>query len=300
MSLRRPTYNEFTILILLPIAANLTSGPRRQKARTMVAAFVGLLLLFRARTATSFLKASYRELSVLHESDRTYDRSALEPMRDVIDEEGAMEAFFSSRAEWTDVFRSVAGESLPFDINLLLDSFSSSTGTIQQPVVVDGIPQNDDDRAVLSTFLDSMHQSLLDIPVVEGEDDEHEQHFVEEGRRLLAISRFRVLRENEAGCIDSIDELFRTIWGELNYLRTDDTRHTGSIVLLPNYCLSDLKRFTDMNVVQPLAWLGNSDFEVVSLERGSPAIRMIYKLTNPEDMEYDDDQDEGLELGEEK
>jgi hypothetical protein len=40
-----------------------------------------------------------------------------------------------------------------------------------------------------------------------------------------------------------------------------------------------LRRFADMNVVRPLEWLGlQSDFEVVSLQRDSPAIRLLYKL----------------------
>ena len=147
-----------------------------------------------------------------------------------------------------------------------------------------------------------MHQSLLDIPVNEVpgfedtamtiEDDEDDVHFLEEGRRLLALSRFHVLRDNRGGSVESVDALFAHVWSELAELARADTPHTGSIILLPDYELDSLRRFTDMSVQQPLRWLGlmggsgssaassttAARFEVVSLQRDSPAIRVLYKL----------------------
>lgn len=236
-------------------------------------------------------------------SEKTYGAA---PMKDVIDTEGAMAAFFSSREEWLPLFRSVAGSGLPVDTALLLDSLvessSSSTSTItttttEETTLIDfhensspwrrfdAIPMDDDERKILASFLDAMQESLLAIPVNEvpnpdtADDDEDDLHFVEEGRRLLAISRFHVLRENQGGSVESVDALFAHCWSEVMELSRTGTAHTGSLILLPDYELSDLRRFADMNIVQPLEWLGvHADFEVVSLQRDSPAIRLIYKL----------------------
>ena len=145
---------------------------------------------------------------------------------------------------------------------------------------LEAIPTSEEHRQVLADFLDNMHASLLEIPVDETtEEDENDMHFLEEGRRMLVVSRFHVLSENEQGSIDSYDQLFRTCWSELLHLRTEGEENTGSLVVVPNAELSDLRRFVDMNLQRPLEWLGmDSDFEVASMQRGSPAIRLIHKL----------------------
>jgi hypothetical protein len=170
----------------------------------------------------------------------------------------------------------------------------------------DAIPSSEADRGIVARFLDSMQESLLAIPVVEdasrisymsssnldGDDeDENDVQFVEEGRRLLAINRFHVLNntnhtengtQRDHTAIESVDELFRYCWSEILFLSKDSTVNSGSIILLPpQYELSYLRRFIDMNVVQPLQWLGiHNDFEVSSFQRDSPAIRLIYKLND--------------------
>lgn len=164
----------------------------------------------------------------------------------------------------------------------------------------DAIPQDADDRAVLASFLDAMQASLLAIPVNEvpnpdivDDGDEHDLQFVEEGRRLLALGRFHVLRNNNnsngegssssssLSSVESVDALFSRCWSEILELSQVGTAHTGSLILVPEYELVDLRRFVDMNLLKPLEWLGvHADFEVVSLERASPAIRLIYKLEN--------------------
>ena len=223
-------------------------------------------------------------------SEKTYGAA---PIKDVIDTEGAMAAFFSAREEWLPLFRSVAGSDLPADTASLLGSLaSSSTDTVidfhesSSPWRrFDAIPQDAANRDILAKFLDSMQESLLAIPVNEvpdpetADDDEDDLHFVEEGRRLLAISRFHVLRDNHGGSVEAVDALFAHCWSEVMELSRAGTAHTGSLILLPSYELSNLRRFADMNVVKPLEWLGvHADFEVVSLQRDSPAIRLIYKL----------------------
>ena len=236
------------------------------------------------------------------------------PIKDVIDTEGAMAAFFSSREEWLPLFRSVAGSGLPADTASLLDSLVGSSTTTTTDIVIDfhensrpwrrfeAIPQQDDDRAVLAKFLDSMHQSLLAIPVNEvpdpdtTDDDEDDLHFLEEGRRMLCLNRFHVLRENQGGSVESVDALFTHCWSEVMELSRAGTAHTGSLILLPDYELSDLRRFADMNVVRPLQWLGiHTDFEVVSLQRDSPAIRLLYKLNEMPAGAYTED--EGFAAG---
>ena len=260
--------------------------------------------------------------------DKTYDNNS--PKDIVIDEEGAMLSFFNSREEWLPLFRSVAGTNLPKDTISLLNSITSSptsTTTTTTPQLTlndidptksspwkryDAIPSDESDRSVVARFLDSMQESLLAIPVMEDTmsrissnnngddvnddaDDENDIQFVEEGRRLLAISRFHVLSTlnnndnnsiKDSSSIEAVDELFRHCWSEIFVLSQEGVVNSGSIILLPNqheqqYELSYIRRFLEMNIIQPLQWLGiYDDYEITSFQRDSPVIRMIYKLND--------------------
>jgi hypothetical protein len=221
--------------------------------------------------------------------ERTYGKAVETPIRDMIDVEGAMAAFFSANEEWLPAFRSLAhSPSVP--------AMTFIGGAHGEPIddstmgpwrKLDAIPSSDADREKLSAFLESMHKFLVDIPVNESvEEDEDDLHFLEEGRRMLAISRFHVLSENRGGSVESHEALFSMCWSELVELRRADQENTGSLILLPDYDLADLRRFTDMNVLRPLEWLGLANqFEVASLQRDSPAIRILHKLQDmPEDL----------------
>jgi len=180
--------------------------------------------------------------------------------------------------------------------------------------LLDAVPENDDDRDVIAKFLDSMHRSLLDIPVTESkQDDDNDLQFIEEGRRMLAISRFHVLRgpsssgaatgksdplsfssSSSSSPIEVYDALFSTCWSELMHLTSDGSGHAGSIILLPDHALSDVRRFADMNLLRPLQWLGlHEDWEISSLERDSPAIRLIYRLDAIPDLDDKPSFDDG-------
>jgi hypothetical protein len=83
------------------------------------------------------------------------------------------------------------------------------------------------------------------------------------------------------GLIESHESLFTTCWSEITHLAQEDEADTGSLILVPGYEIEDLRRFTDMNLQRPLQWLGiDGSFEVASLKRGSPAIRLIHKLSD--------------------
>lgn len=216
---------------------------------------------------------------------KTYEKEST-PIKDMIDSESAMRDFFSSREEWSEVFSSMAGQRCAASDYLSIDmDFSTAKQSTASWKELTGMPVDEEDRQVIAGFLDSMHQSLLDIPVTESKtDDDNDIHFLEEGRRLLAINRFHVLRDNHGGTVEACDSLFATCWSELALLQSTDVRHTGSLILLPEYELSDLRRFTDMNLLRPLEWLGiQADFEVASMQRQSPAIRLLYKLNDMPD-----------------
>jgi hypothetical protein len=217
-----------------------------------------------------------------------------------------MAAFFSSREEWLPLFRSLAGSALPRDAEGFLGGpwsgggggefeFHEESGPWRRRGAV---PDDEEDRKVLSGFLDSVHQSLLDIPVdEETQEDDNDLQFLEEGRRMLAINRFHVLRGNVGGSVESVDALFSMCWSELMEMRNQDREHTGSLILLPDCELSDLRRFADMNLLRPLEWLGiHADFEIVSMQRGSPAIRVLYKLQDMPKGGYTEE--EGFAAGE--
>lgn len=159
------------------------------------------------------------------------------------------------------------------------------------------IPTGEGDIAVIGMFLDTIQKALVEIPVEEGSvEDENDMHFIEEGRRCLVLSRFQVLggdsstvekkiTEDELGLeVQTDDEdLFSTCWSEISYLVQENMKDTGSLIILPEEFsdIGKLREFTEKNILRPLDWLGLSDtFEVASMQRGSPAIRLIHKLSD--------------------
>ncbi len=224
--------------------------------------------------------------------EKSYETARI---NDLIDVEGAMSEFFASNQHWSPLFRSMAMHASVPAMEFLGSGdgsiFDESNPSFRQ---LAAIPTDEADRGVLAAFLDAMQQSLLEIPVNEGvKEDEDDMQFLEEGRRLLAVGRFHVLRGNRGGTLACFDNLFSTCWNELALLSRSDEPNTGSLIVVPDYDLSDLRRFTDMNLLRPLEWLGlDGIFEVASLERGSPAIRLIHKL---QDMPNEPWEEEGNE-----
>jgi hypothetical protein len=249
---------------------------------------------------------------------KTYGEAARSPLENLIDLGAAMENFFTSREEWLPLFRLVAklpqgsdddyaddgDDDWPSDLAMtylgtqtkmnLEESLFDFDETSEPWRRLPAIPDKEEDRQVLAGFLDSMQESLIAIPVREDqEEDENDLQFLEEGRRLLAINRFHVIHENHGGSVESYDALFSTCWSEIMELRRTDQEHTGSIILVPEYDLTDLRRFADMNLIRPLEWLGlGADFEVASMRRGSPAIRLLYKLKDMPTDSYTEPPDE--------
>jgi hypothetical protein len=232
--------------------------------------------------------------------EKTYGKTATNPIQDVIDTEAAMSEFFSSNEEWHPLFHSFASNQAPAWSFLGSPSEFDFDRTESPWRRLKGIPTDESDRAILANVLDSMQASLIDIPVDETtKDDSHDLHFLEEGRRILAISRFHVLQGVKAGSVECHDRLFSICWSELMELRTRDEVSTGSLIVVPDYDISDLRRFTDINLLRPLEWLGvQGDFEVTSLHRGSPAIRFLHKLQDMPDQPWKGPPEEGpIEIG---
>jgi hypothetical protein len=231
-------------------------------------------------------------------SGKTYGSSSYSaPIRDMIDSESAMKEFFSSNEEWIPLFRQCAEHSSVPAMSYLLqededdpnnsDDFEFHENSNPWKVL-DPIPTDDGHRQILSNVLDSMQAALISIPVDENvKEDDNDLEFLEEGRRMLVISRFHVLEDTKKGSIESYDSLFATCWNEVMYLRREDEKDTGSLIVVPGADLADLRRFTDINLQRPLEWLGvHTAFEVSSFQRGSPAIRLVHKLSDmPADVE---------------
>lgn len=217
--------------------------------------------------------------------ERTYGKEVNTPIKDVIDVEGAMEAFFSANEEWSPLFRSFATSPGVPAMSYLGGShgqdveFSESSSPWKK---LQAVPTEESEKEVVSQVLDSMQQSLVDIPVNEKvKEDEMDLHFLEEGRRMLTLTRFQVIQGNGGGSVDNYETLFSVCWNELAELRITGEPDTGSLIILPDYDMASLRRFTDMNLLRPLQWLGiEKDFEVASMERGSPAIRLLHKLSD--------------------
>ena len=95
------------------------------------------------------------------------------------------------------------------------------------------------------------------------------------------VPGFHVITGVEDGSIDSHERLFSTCWSEITHLIQEGEANTGSLILVPGCSVDNLRRFADMNLQRPLQWLGlATSFEVASMKRGSPAIRLIHKLSD--------------------
>ena len=270
--------------------------------------------------------------------------------------ESSMNDFFNTYNEWKPLFRNI----------LLLDDDEDSSSSSPPPMAASHLVSNDNMQqdeeeeiwgistlenrrpwrllpskpttnsslAILSTFLDELQQSLLDIPldtIISGAND---LHFLEEGRRTIAVTRFHVMdeyyycnrdtnnnnknEEEEGGGRggggyeydgDWETELFRTCWSELAHLTSQDVNDTGSLILLPADAISleggekligldDVRQFVDTKLKRPISWLGREkDWEIVALERGSLAVRLLYKLSDIPDLsERDSGRDEDIKF----
>jgi len=233
-----------------------------------------------------FGNPSPKQSAVIQSLEKTYGLEQQKIKDVVIDTESAMNEFFSTNVEWHPLFAAIMSEDTP-----AAHAYIQSTS---EPLEYDSsspwkqlsaIPSNQQHMAVVGTWLDSVQASLLSIPVDEShthEDDALDTHFIMEGKRMLATSRFHVLQRSET--LDDLhhhETLFMTCWSELATLHCANQPDTGSVILLPDSPM-DVKRFMDMNVLRPLQWLGlESIFEVSSFTRGDvPAIRLLHKLSD--------------------
>jgi hypothetical protein len=225
----------------------------------------------------------------------------LQPRRDVMDADAAMREFFEGTAlEWMPLFQQLTQTDIPpprrpptsgdtgadgeRGVTFNMDALSSSSSSSSPWKELPGIPTLESHRSVLADFLDHVQASLVAIPVDEStHEDENDRHFVEEGRRMLVCGRFHVVPySSPTNRLDNFDAVFGTCWNEVYQLLTSGEENTGSVILVPDcQSLEDLRRFVDVNVQRPLQWMGlDGLFEVTSFQRGSPAIRLIYMLSD--------------------
>lgn len=260
--------------------------------------------------------------------------------------QNSMADFFSTYSDWKPLFRNVMMSPSSNNNNHggMEQTASSFLSDVDHPQELWGIstleqrnpwrllpskPTSESSLETLSTFLDEWQQSLLDIPldsIITGDND---LHFLEEGRRTIAVTRFHVLDnthnsgssssssemiQEEGSCCSRYDwesELFRTCWSELAHLMSQDDDGTGSLVLLPNHVgvvgeegegsgagLDYVRNFVESNILQPIRWLGREDdWEIVAMERGSLGVRLLYKLGDMPDLsERDSSGDENVKM----
>eukprot|EP00547_Thalassionema_nitzschioides_P000660 CAMPEP_0194214586 /NCGR_PEP_ID=MMETSP0156-20130528/15862_1 /TAXON_ID=33649 /ORGANISM="Thalassionema nitzschioides, Strain L26-B" /LENGTH=321 /DNA_ID=CAMNT_0038942877 /DNA_START=27 /DNA_END=992 /DNA_ORIENTATION=- len=229
----------------------------------------------------------------------------------------SMSEFFKTYNEWSPLFKEFM-----VDTNPLAHSFLHEVEEIENIWGIDtmenrnvwrllpGKPTDDAALAHVGTFLDEWQRSLLEIPIDAMTREEeigkgmNDMHFLEEGRRTIAVSRFQVLDGNVGATEDWENELFRTCWSELAHLMSQDEIDTGSLVLLPGLPiglgengLEYINRFVEEKLVRPISWLGrDNDWEIVAMERGNLGIRLLHKLSAMRDLSEKDtigDGDEG-------
>lgn len=267
------------------------------------------ILLSRSLPVLSFCRYNYQRTSCAlmlagkgfgKSPLKSYGEQELSPIKDLIDEESCKREFFESNEEYIPLFRYlVKGKSVPATSFIVRDdddnADNGNNNDAEQMIFefhetsspwkrLPATPTEKADISILGDFLDAMQTSLIeDIPVDERtKDDDDDQHFIEEGRRMLVCSRFHVLQGVETGSIDSFERFFSTCWSEITELREKDKADIGSLIVSPDVHYNDLRRFVDINIQRPLNWLGINDlFEVVAFEKGGiGAIRIIYKLSD--------------------
>ncbi|KAL3822617.1 hypothetical protein ACHAXA_006402 [Cyclostephanos tholiformis] len=276
------------------------------------------------------------------------------------DPTSGMAGFFAAHGEWEPLFRGILlgnGDGVGGDDELSLRR-TAATAAMAYPILLSsgrddellspdlwGIstlerrnpwrllpskPTSESSLRALSSFLDEWQRSLLDIPLDALITGENDRHFLEEGRRTIAVTRFHVLDDyhrdeddsedyvggtNDAARAPAVDdnnrekqrscdwetELFRTCWSELAHLTYKDECNTGSLVLVPDLDiivstadgirkgrsgLDVVRDFVERDLIRPMRWLGrDSDWEIVAMERGGVAVRMLYKLGDIPELE---------------
>ena len=238
--------------------------------------------------------------------------------------QASMIKFFATYSDWKPLMKKIMcqqSSSSPLAAPLLSDIpqpdqlFGISTLEQRNPwKLLPPKPESDSSLEVISTFLDEWQQSLLDIPLDALITGDNDMHFLEEGRRTIAVTRFHVLEKNnnnnnahkeeEEEVYDWEMELFRTCWSEMAHLMSQDENDTGSMVLLPDHLLGDegergldyVQGFVENNLIRPIQWLGRQeDLEITAMERGSLGVRLLYKLSEIPDLgERDSGSDESV------
>jgi hypothetical protein len=227
--------------------------------------------------------------------EKTYDQTSFLTTEAM---EGKMNDFFTKNTDWHPLFAYLATNSnvpaakhveMITSSNKIPLEYSDGTPWVDLPSMPSG-PDKEKHMQTISHVLDKTQMAMLDIP---NEDDDHaDLNFVEEGRRVLVLSRFHVVEEEggkqEGGDLDS---LFRTCWSEIHSLVHNNVPKTGSLIILDEMEKDvDLNNFVHQNIRLPLEWLGIGDdhIEVAHFTRGKKCIRLIHRLGDIPDLKERD------------
>jgi hypothetical protein len=191
--------------------------------------------------------------------------------------ERAMNAFFTQHKDYHPLFRQVMADTntisaaalhhlnqqeTAHDSHIIIDTWTSSDypWTILPPK-----PSTNASLDTLSSFLDAWQTSLVEIPMdaFKNVKGGYDLHFLEEGRRTIAVTRFHVANDDivddSSGVMDTVvesvggwkDRLFQLAWSEIGYYYRNSNNHdydsnedtvaaanenhqdTGSLILLP-------------------------------------------------------------------
>lgn len=190
--------------------------------------------------------------------------------------------FFTRNSDWLPLFASVTSSVDVLAKYIDMTSYSTTeleysdmTPWLKLPSMPVG-PDKDKHMQAIVHVLDKTQMALMEIP--EEVDDDQDLNFVEEGRRILVMSRFHVLDEVKQ---NDFGPLFQACWSEIYCLINDGTPGTGSLIILDKLEENvDLSHFVHTNIRLPLQWLGIGEdcLEVANFTRGKKCIRLIHKL----------------------
>ncbi|KAJ1462206.1 hypothetical protein M885DRAFT_506348 [Pelagophyceae sp. CCMP2097] len=153
-------------------------------------------------------------------------------------------------------------------IAALLAGESAGSGRVARPL---GVPpleaQTAPDRAQMAKVVDWLGDRMQNLSPDADDDDEDLElydEFIEEGRKMLAVSATRLV----AGA--TADEVSEDVWTEVADLLTKGEAESGILVGLPGFAGS-AAAFVDSELLAPLRWMGfQVEAEAFTAADGAP------------------------------
>lgn len=193
-------------------------------------------------------------------------------------DKSSMTSFFEGHASFLPIFAAIAAESSEASTAGVFASVKPSKTIEKEPELLGS------EKEVVAKVLDYVQERMASMPKTPGSasDDSDEGFFIEEGQKMVAMSRIRTSKGGRE---------LEVIFQEIHALTKAGKTNTGTLLALRGFGNKygpggDVEDFLETCVRQPLEWLGRNDkIDVEGLRKadGAPVniVRIFYDLRNP-------------------